>query len=353
MRIPTALSGAAFLTGLLCTTAAHAGGTLEAYTGAIGGSHECGGGAPSQLYPLFGSGEFGIPVNPSNPTSLAACGDAGGVDDVVQSTGTASSAYDLNTPAPGSATFTASTKATAKYGVVTAGATGAISPDIGPDTAEAVAAALATDTLVFNPNGTGNGTTGYVVLHFTFNGSLELGDPSATDDTGTAAVQVAADVGAPNYSSQDVLYGEVLQSGVVYIAGIENGYQGEPIPGCVTATGSFTCTNAAVSTTMYPVTFNTPTSVELGLYVGLDPGPTVGADPPGVTLTGITLYNDAKQEISSFSITSASGAQYGADGIEAQPPGVPEPSTWTMLILGMGGLGAVRRRGRRAGLVTA
>jgi hypothetical protein len=348
MRILSVLSVAAFLTGALFTTA-HAGGTLEAYTGAIGGSHECGGGAPSVIYPFFTAGQFGIPVNPMNPTSLAACGDVGGVNYVAQSTGTASSAYALNTPVPGPANFTANTAASAKYGIVTVGAVGTLSPDIGADTAEAVAFGRVTDELAFNPNGTGNGVTGYVVLHFTFNGSLEMAAPYGTGD---AAVEAVAEVGAPTYPAQDVLSGHIAQPGAAYVAGIENGLPGQPVPGCVTATGSITCTNAKVSTTMYPVAFYTPTPVEFGLYVGMNPGPTVSTDPPGGELTGITLYNAAEQEISNFTITSASGAKYGADGIEAQPA-VPEPATWAMLIAGVTGVGAVLRRRREIGLVAA
>lgn len=77
------------------------------------------------------------------------------------------------------------------------------------------------------------------------------------------------------------------------------------------------------------------------------------------TITGVT--NDASSQLNPVALTFAgnwvkinfNGLTRGSpttsifDVTLATAPGVPEPATWTMLLLGFGGLGAALRRSRR------
>ena len=143
-------------------------------------------------------------------------------------------------------------------------------------------------------------------------------------------------------SPQTIFYSPDSEGSIVV-----EGQGGSSVPGCVTGTGSFTCTHAAIQTSMLPVTFSTPTAINFGLFVGADPFGDGTSIDPGLSLTGITLYNAEAQQISSFSITSGSGAVYGADGIISQPASasVPEPSSVMLLafmLLGMAAMAGIR-----------
>jgi hypothetical protein len=115
----------------------------------------------------------------------------------------------------------------------------------------------------------------------------------------------------------------------------------------VTGAGTFT-------TIVLPFTWGTAVDLKAGLIVGSFPftGGTTSADFSS-TLTGIQVFAGG-QPVSDFSITSASGAQYGPDGIISEPgSGVPEPATF--LPAGIALLFVLRqwKSKRRAGEVLA
>ena len=67
---------------------------------------------------------------------------------------------------------------------------------------------------------------------------------------------------------------------------------------------------------MLPITFGTNTTYDVGLIIGAELlNGTSSVDPsPGMTLTGIELFDANGNPISNFNITSGSGAGYGASG---------------------------------------
>lgn len=324
---------------ILCVFAAPVyASMLEAYSGAIAGNNTCpqGGGPPAGMNAFFGALTFGIGACGNG---ISDSGFQGSTSDVFQATGTASSSTSLTNASfdGGFDSFSGSGSAAAQYGLVTAGASGTVTGISGSGTAESVGYAIATDTMNFSPNGTGNGTTGYVVLHYTINGSLTMNPPDFGEDAMVVAVQLGS------LGPQRIFY-SVASEGAPSL----EGEGGSSVPGC-TSGGSYpsvaafvSCTNGQIQTSMLPVTFNTPTTVGLGLFVGATPFADGTTIDPGTLLTGITLYNANSQVISDFTITSGSGTQYGADGLESSP----EPAT---LLLAAGALTALAwaRRRRR------
>jgi hypothetical protein len=282
---------------------------------------------------FFGGLTFGIS---GTGNGISDCNLAGSVSDIIQSTGIASSASTLSSATynGGLTTFSGTGTGTAQYGAVGAGASGTLTGTAAGGTAESVGYGIASDTMSFNP-GAGAGTTGYAVLQYSISGSLTMNSPTSGD----AAAEVAVQVGT--YGPQDIFY-SVYNSGLGLAV---EGYGGSTVSGCIAGTSSFTCINGVIATSMMPVTFNTPTDVTFGFYAGVDGG---GVIDPDISLTGITLYTAGQQEISNFTITSDSGTQYGADGVESSP----EPTT---LLLAAGALSAFAwaRRGRKDGIANA
>jgi hypothetical protein len=157
-----------------------------------------------------------------------------------------------------------------------------------------------------------------------------------TTPLGTAYAELGVQVGSSGVN--DVFYAPDSEGTVTINAGA--------IPaGCVIGTATFTCTNAVVHTIMFPVVFNTATTVKVGLTEVASAFETVTIDPfLGGDLTGITLYNAGGQQITGgFSITSGSGAVYDADGIVSQPASasVPEPSSAMLLAFMVLGVAAI------------
>ena len=121
---------------------------LEAYSGAIAGNASCDAGPSGDDGPLF-RGAYLRPPPASGPNT---CGLFGNVSNVIQPTGIATSSSSFAaTFDSGVDTFIGAGTATAKYGLVTAGAGGTVARRFRRGTAESVGYAIASDTLSFSP----------------------------------------------------------------------------------------------------------------------------------------------------------------------------------------------------------
>jgi len=310
--------------------------SLEAFSGAIAGLNECpGGGAPAGMYAFFGAGAgFGI-GNVGN--GISDCGLSGGINDVFQSVGPALSASNLNyTGGFGGlgSTYSGTANATANYGSVSASITGALS---GPDRANGVAESAAYGITSDTWNIGGGSGSGYAKLSFNLDAEGSLTTPVS------GSLQTYVDVQLGSGTPEQIFLGEVV-TGVAATFGAN----GVPVAGCTTTASSYSCTNATISTIMLPVTFGTDMAFDLGALLGAEPGYGVSVDPD-LTLSGIQIYNAAGNPLSDFTITSGSGAVYGANGIESAPADSPEPAT--LLLTGCALMAIGGKRWRKRGRV--
>ena len=89
---------------------------------------------------------------------------------------------------------------------------------------------------------------------------------------------------------------------------------------------------------MLPVTPGMGVTFDTGLMVSTDLlNGASSVDPaPGMTLTGIELFDANGNPITDFSLTSGSGAVYGADGLLSEPTSAtPEPAMAWLLASGL------------------
>lgn len=311
-------------TALLASTAAQAGTIqLQAYTGAIGGSNECpGGGPPAEArffstIPTFGLGAGG--------NGISSCGLTGSVSNVVNvGTTPANSQTNLNNAGylnAGSGTYSAAASANANFGLLTVSADGLLTgTEPGNGYSESIAFAIAYDTINI-PAG-----TAFMQYQFTFNGGLN----QSANDIATGNIQVQVQVGSV---SQQIFYGTISEASAGAFGPLS-----ASVPGCVTGIDNFQCTNATISTTMLPVTPGMGVTFDLGLMVSTDllNGPSAVDPSPGMSLTGIELFDANGNPISNFNLTSGSGAVYGANGLVSEPTSAtPEPGSLWLLASGI------------------
>jgi hypothetical protein len=303
----------------------------------------------------FGALTFGLPAGFPVGAPATVCGLTGIVNSTIQSAGTATSGSA--TPVAGITfdggydTYYGSGTASAQYGIVSAGVTTTVDGISGSGTAETVGYAIASDTLDFTCPTCVAGATGSVVLHFTMSGSLTMDYPNF----GEAAAEVVGQVGT---ALQPIFYyvnseggGSVEANGSPNVSTACSSVTSLTGSGSLANSG-FSCTNVALQTVMLPVTYGAMTTIGVGLYVGADPFGEGTTIDPGGALSGITLYDSFGHEISNFSITSGSGAVYGANGIESQPASssVPEPSSVILLPIMLLGVAFLARKRMAQGL---
>jgi hypothetical protein len=312
------------LAGVLAGAAAQADPIqLQAYTGAVGGSNECPGGGPPVVTHFFSTlGTFGLGAGGNG---ISDCGLAGSVQNVVNvGTTPAISATHLNGAGYlGSAygTYSGDGTANANFGSLSVSADGMLTgfqPANGY--AESIGLAIADDTINI-PAG-----TGFMEFQYTLNGGLS----QSPNDLAAGSMEAQVQVGSV---TQQIFYG--LISGAAAGA---FGANGVSVPGCVVGTDNYECTNALISTTMLPVTPGMGVTFDVGLMVSTDLGNGASSvDPsPGMTLSGIELFDANGNPISNFSLTSGSGALYGANGLLGEPTSAtPEPAMWWVLASGL------------------
>jgi hypothetical protein len=326
---------------------AHAS-TIQAYTGVIGGSNTlcAGSGGPVPAISAYfqSAGDFGVLTDPGG-NSIGDCGLSGGISSVTGSAGPQTSTTSLaSTPYASypANSISGTASATANYGSVSVSTSTDLNGVEGPNgQGESVAFGIVSDTL--NVVCAPTCASGYLAFDFTLNATVTVGST-----TGGAALEV--DVQAGDNANESIFYGN-LEGTSVYAAGIEDVAgtlsPGQPVPGCVTGTGTFTCTNAALQTYMMPVTFTPGLAFSFGLIGETNQGAneTISVDPPDMSLSGIQVYDASGNLVSDFTITSGSGSTYGADGFESGPSSsAPEPGTFLPM---MAGIIFLAFRGRR------
>ena len=173
--------------------------------------------------------------------------------------------------------------------------------------------------------------------------------------------------GLPQVDNIPQIFGYGPSSGVGVLTGsTQGGNTFDSIAGInATFTGGHNAVEFFFSDTVplgaYPITFYGSGGSVLGSFNLaaaniLPPGYSGGIFPPAGTspLPGLFIgFTSAGNDILGFSVGPGASANdaFAIDDVRwttLRDGGIPEPSTWAMLLLGFGGLGAVLRRGRRA-----
>jgi hypothetical protein len=298
---------------------------LQAYTGAVGGSNECPGGGPPTVTHFFSTlGTFGLGAGGNG---ISDCGLAGSVKNVVNvGVGAMPAISGTNLPAAnyqgsGFGTYSGAGNANANFGSLSVSADGTLTgPEPANGVAESIGLAIADDTINI-PAG-----TGFMELQYTLNGGLS----QSANDLASGSIEAQVQVGSV---TQQIFYGLISEG-----AAGAFGANGVGVPGCVTGTDNFECTNALISTTMLPVTPGMGVTFDVGLMLStaLLNGASSVDPSPGMTLSGIELFDANGNPISNFSLTSGSGAVYGANGLLGEPTSAtPEPAMLWLLASGL------------------
>jgi hypothetical protein len=298
---------------------------LQAYTGAVGGSNECPGGGPPVVTHFFSTlGTFGLGAGGNG---ISDCGLAGSVKNVVNvGVGASPAISGTNLLAAGYqgsgfGTYSGGGNANANFGSLSVSADGTLTgPEPANGVAESIGLAIADDTIHI-PAG-----TGFMELQYILNGGLS----QSANDLASGDIAAQVQIGSV---TQQIFYGLISEG-----AAGAFGPNGSSAPGCVVGTGSFQCTNALISTTMLPVIPGMGVTFDVGLMVSTDLlNGASSVDPsPGLSLSGIELFDANGNPISNFSITSGSGAVYGANGLVGEPTSAtPEPAMYWLLASGL------------------
>ncbi len=329
------------MAGVLAGVAAQADPIqLQAYTGAIGGSNECPGGGPPTVTHFFSVlGTFGLGAGGNG---ISDCGLTGSVSNVINvGVGALPAISATNLPAAhylgsGFGTYSGAGNANANFGSLSVSADGTLTgPEPANGYAESIGLAIADDTINI-PAG-----TAFMKFQYTLNGGLS----QSANDVAAGTLEAQVQIGSV---TQEIFYGLISEG-----AAGAFGPNGSSAPGCVVGTGNFVCTNALISTTMLPVIPGLGVTFDVGLMVSTDLlGGASSVDPsPGMTLSGIELFDANGNPISNFSLTSGSGAVYGASGLVSEPiSSTPEPAMAWVLASGLLLVIVVARIRRRQGL---
>lgn len=338
----------------LCTLFAgelYAAASLETFVMATTGQSNYGtyGSAQPSSY-IFGNFGTGLPGNATTDPSTLASYNIGGTWRVNTATGTAPISDSLSASGSGLSTFgswtySGSTHATAQPGQLKSSSSATHNGNADNATVNSAQSyAKFVDALTPTSAGVASGTAGVMRLAMTIDGNF------AINGKGAAGMIFRYDYGDPRPGYPAI--NRTLLESFIDIYG--NGYQlygphsylgsFQTPPGFnVTigpsdASGSPAYASFGGSSTVYadiPITFGSSTEFRMGLFTWINIGNGSGTQNSDfgntATLTGIQLFTGSGTEITDFSLASASGAQYTADGIVL----VPEPAT---LMLATGAL---------------
>lgn len=315
---------------LMCPAMASAAGVSSHAMTVSGEAHNAAGGfscatsRPQAKEAAFFNQGIGLPTE-----GYAFCGLAGGIDNHASSTAALSSEATTLALNGGTSTVSAASIASfTKLGVKSDGAFTGVTDSLSYTTAEA--SAYSSDVIPLpgfgagsiqlgfsidgNANSVGNSQT-FVLLNYELAGGPSIGAFHAFTSYGTADVTFPA--------------------------------AGGMVPGFTTSGASLTGSTVA-PTFLTPVTLGTGIELDLGLYASSYPGAAVGIANNDFSetarLTSILLL-DASNNPITFSVTGASGTIYDNNGAHA-PSAVPEPASWSLMIVGFALIGGSGRRSR-------
>ena len=329
-----ALSGAA----AGAQTSAHAMIVSGQAGHAGGGAFDCATSGPQpDMLARFGTGN-GLPTK-----GYAYCGLAGGIVDNSSATGVSAAHVDLGSPGHSfnSGLHSQTSDATADFGVLKASSSGSFTGDPGGgfEYAQGEGASVSTDTLP-TPAGASS-----IQLGFTVDGSASVAKTSQVLTLFNYQI---------NSGSIFTIFSANLLGDTASVLGFDGGAFVD-LSGFTVGVGSVSGSDTVYTFREAPLgpTFD----LTLGLYVGSYPSPLGGianADfSETVRLSSIMTFDAGGRAFDFGSITGASGRIYDATGVHAAIAGVPELSTWAMMMIGFAGLGYAGWRARRRAATAA
>jgi len=124
------------------------------------------------------------------------------------------------------------------------------------------------------------------------------------------------------------------------------------------STNGFTVAGKTTIAFDIPIIFGTATDITYSLWAAALPNSSMGQSAPSATsidflntakLTGIEVFDSSGRPVSAFTIVSGSGTRYDRNGVVAavEPDpvnGVPEPASLSLLVMGLIGAFAFRRK---------
>ena len=309
---------------------------LRAYAGAVAGQvngpGNCGTYGPS--IPSWSAG-LTLPTD-----GIAGCGVQGGEDNQTAAAGTVTASQSVQGPVPGG-TYSGRAAARASYGSLGVASQGLMTGGIngGGTMAQSASFASFSDRLTITSPQVAPGQALQGRFQWTVDGSLTT--VGVLPFTVFASLQLSTRVDGRNESPDFGL----IQSNTPtpFYSPAPQFLQNDFSIGPGVAAGSATVQSAFV----YPLQAGTEFLLEVALRDVVRPC-CFGASAETsfmntAQLSGIRLYNGAGQEITDFSISSASGTLYTREGVLA----VPEPGSATMALAGVLLLLARVRRQRR------
>lgn len=293
-----------------------------------------------------GAGPFGCATSGPLPTTSfhgggvpvpaeghAGCGLKGGIQDVSKASGLSVAHSDVTNPLNGGVN-TASADAKAEEGTLGVQASESYTAGYADSRTYmySEAGAIWSDTLDY-----GGAGQGFVRFLFDVDGAMAV---SGNADVLTRLnYQVDAE---PIYTA----FSATLGHGTAFIP---NGLDGLPVPGfTVTPTSIFG--SGRVVSFFHEVDLGNPFDLAVGLYTAAYGAPNAAGTNDfynTAKLAGIEVYDRFGRPLDSH-FTGASGTYYDGTGAHRPIAGVPEPSQWTLMILGFGLVGLLLRQpGRR------
>jgi hypothetical protein len=309
------------------------GSSIQVFAGAVGGS---GNGSIADGCTTYGgpfinffnsSSGFSVPVG-----GIGACGYSGSTIDKSGPSALSATQSIAGVPIAGGGTYNGSASAHADYGILGADATGLFTGTLnGTVLDNSMAAAFFTDALSLSSPNVVDGSHGFIKYQFTVHGTLTTG---AGPNQEAALLFLSYNGGA----SEQLFHGLSSSNGGTATATINN--SGTP-PAGYTFPPSGLSGSASFDSSLYPLIFGTPASVQVGLLAEvLGSGDADFAST--AELTGIFVYDSNGAPIADFSVSADSGTQYLGSKDVTSP--VPEPGTFWLVGLSVLAVGWQRRR---------
>ncbi len=330
----------------LVGTVSHAQPSLTAFAGVVGGAGGGTGPGCGGSYGMPPGLEFFPPSFPFvNAGGVQPCGYSGGYS---SNTGTAGpitnsrsvSAIPLDLR-PSPVRYAGTANATATYGVLGVSATASTTGGLTSNPSalfSSMSAAMFTDRLTANSPLIAQFSNGFVRYQFSIDGSLSVPGVPAAFFFGETYVSFAVQQDAgPVF---EVMNAAVRRGALPRIS------NGAPPAGWTSGVGSLTGGSLFFSV-LLPISWGTEWQLQAGMLAwayGSAETNFIGT----ARVSGVTLYDANRREVTDFTLTSQSGTDYRNIGRTPPPMGaVPEPASVAMLLAGVFVLAGLAKRTRR------